>query len=237
MRHVYDYLDDPEVCDNTMVIVTSDHGEGMNNHQFVGHSLVAYDDLVRIPLVVRCPRLYSEGKRVDTPVSARRIFHSALEAAGILSTTNGAGEVEGAPVDVAGLSLGSVIDGDDPEADAVFTEAYTPHTLIALMENNDPEALETFRCRQMRRAAYRGQYKLITVGDEPDELFDVIADPGERDNLIDDQPGLVAELQEALETFQQAAEMRRPTQWQESRLRVEEDEVLLERLRGLGYID
>jgi uncharacterized sulfatase len=237
MRHLYDYLDDPEVRDNTMVIVTSDHGEGMNHHHFVGHSLVAYDDLVRVPLVVRYPRLYPEGRRVDTPVSARRTFHSTLEAAGILSTSNGAGEVEGAPVDVAGLSLTSVLDGVDPEADAVFTEAYTPHTLIALMENDDPEALETFRCRQMRRAAYRGQYKLITVGDEPDELFDVIADPGETENLIDDHPGLVAKLHQALETFHQAAEMRRPTQWQESRLRVEEDEVLLERLRGLGYVD
>ena len=71
----------------------------------------------------------------------------------------------------------------------VFTEAYTPGTLIALMENEDREAIEIFRCRQMRRAAYRDDYKLITVGDQPDELFNVIDDPGELNNLIAEKPG------------------------------------------------
>ena len=237
MRRVYEHLDEPDVRDNTLVIVTSDHGEGMNNHSFVGHSLVAYDDLVRVPLIARYPRLYPEERRVTTPVSARRIFHSALEAAGILSTNNGAGETEGAPVDVEGLSLTSTFNGSNPEADAVFTEAYTPHTLIALMENSDPEAIETFRCRSMRRAVYRDNYKLITVGDEPDELFDVVADPGELDNLIDENPGLATELNQLLTDFRTETEARRPTQWEDAQLHLADDEMLLERLRGLGYID
>jgi arylsulfatase A-like enzyme len=237
LHRLLEHLDEPEVHDDTMVIVTSDHGEGLNHHNFVGHSLVAYDDLVRVPLIVRYPRLYPEDRRVTTPVSARRIFHSTLEAAGILSISNGAGEIEGAPVDVEGLSLTSALGGSDPEAGVVFTEAYTPHTLIALMENNDPEAIETFRCRQMRRAAYRGNYKLITVGDEPDELFDVTADPGELDNLIREKPGVTTELDRLLTGFRKDADTRRPTHWEESRLRLEEDEALMERLRGLGYIE
>jgi len=237
MRHIYEHLDEPEVRDNTMVIVTSDHGEGLNHHDFVGHSLVAYDDLLHVPLIVRYPRLYPEDRRVTMPISARRVFHSALEGAGILSTTNGAGEVEGAPVDVEGLSLRSALNGSDPEADTVFAEAYTPHTLIALMQNNDPGMLETFRCRLMRRAAYRGDHKLITVGDEPDELFDVVADPGELDNLIGEKPGETTALSQKLTVFRQEAEMRRPAEWEETRLRLEDDEALMKRLRGLGYID
>jgi len=119
----------------------------------------------------------------------------------------------------------------------VFTEAYTPHTLIALMENDDPAAIETFRCRSMRRAVYRGNYKLITVDDEPDELFDVVADPGELDNLIGQEPDLAMELNQLLTGFRTESEARRPTQWKESQLCLEEDEMLLERLRGLGYIE
>ena len=237
LRRLYEHLDEPEVRDNTLVIVTSDHGEGLNHHDFVGHSLVAYDDLVHVPLIVRYPRLYPADRRVTDPVSARRIFHSTLEAAGILSAYNGAGEIVGAPVDVAGLSLTRALHGPDPEGGVVFTEAYTPHTLIALMENDDPQAIETFRCRLMRRAVYRDNYKLITVGDEPDELFDVIADPGELSNLSGKEPGLVMELNQLLTGFRAEAEARRPTQWADARLRLEDDEVLLDRLRRLGYID
>jgi len=237
LRRLYEHLDEPEVRDNTLVVVTSDHGEGMNHHNFVGHSLVAYDDLVHVPLVIRYPRLYPDNVRVRIPVSARRIFHSTLEAAGIRATHNGAGDVEGAPVDVEGLSLARSLDDRDPEEGNVFTEAYTPHTLIALMENNDPESIETYRCRSMRRAAYRDKYKLITVGDEPDELFDVTADPGELDNLIDQHPRVAQEMNQLLAEFRQDVEVRRPTQWEESQLHLEDDEALVERLRGLGYID
>jgi arylsulfatase A-like enzyme len=237
MRRLYGYLNEAGVRDNTLVIITSDHGEGLNHHDFVGHSLVAYDDLVRVPLIARYPRLYPAGRRVTRPISARRIFHSALEAAGILSVNNGAGDTEGAPVNVEGLSLAQALNGSDPEGGVVFTEAYTPHTLIALMENNDPKAIETFRCRAMRRAAYKGHYKLITIDDEPDELFDVMADPGELDNLIDQKPDVAMELNRLLTEFRGEAEARQPTQWKESQLRLEEDEVLLERLRGLGYVE
>jgi formylglycine-generating enzyme required for sulfatase activity len=166
----------------------------MNHHHFVGHSLVAYDDLVRVPLIVRYPRLYPEGKRVVTPVSTRRAFHSALEAAGVYAVSNRDDRTKCAPVDVRGLSLARTVDGPDPEDGLVFTEAYTPDTLIAIMENDDPEAIETFRCCQMRRAVYRDDYKLITVGDGPDELFDVIRDPGELSNLIGDRPEVTAEM-------------------------------------------
>lgn len=237
LRRLFKYLDEPEVRDNTLIIITSDHGEGVNHHNFVGHSLVVYDDLVRVPLIVRYPRCYPEGKRVSTPVSTRRIFHTVLEAAGVYPVGNSAGEIQGAPVDVKGLSLSRALEGPDPEAGIVFAEAYTPETLIALMENEDREAIETFRCRLMRRAAYRGNHKLITVGDEADELFDVINDPDELDNLISEKPEVIAELNELLAAFLAEAETRRPANWEASQLCLDEDEELLERLRGLGYIE
>ena len=65
------------------------------------------------------------------------------------------------------MSLARALNGTDPEDGVVFTEAYTPDTLIALMENEDPAAIDRFRCRSMRRAVYQGDYKLITVGDKP----------------------------------------------------------------------
>jgi arylsulfatase A-like enzyme len=238
LRHLFRYLNQPEVRDNTMVIITSDHGEGMNNHNFVGHSLVAYDDLVRVPLIIRYPAMYPAGKRVSTLVSTRRLFHSALEAANIMPNGNGKNGDKGAPVGVEELSLARSIDGPDPERETVFAEAYTPDTLLALMESQDPAAIDTFRCRSMRRAVYRGRHKMIAVGQDPDELFDVIDDPDETHNLLDEHPGEVAQLQNILNTFVEQAEERRPDNWEQARqVSLEDDEALARRLRALGYIE
>ncbi|MGD2176300.1 MAG: sulfatase [Anaerolineae bacterium] len=234
LRRLLKDLNRPRVRDNTLVIITSDHGEGLNNHDFVGHSLVAYDDLVRVPLVVRYPKLYPAGKRVPSVVSTRRVFHTVLEAAGI--SPNGT-EPDCALVDSEGLSLTRALDPGSSQEEIVFAEAYTPDTLLALMENENPAAIETFRCRSMRRAAYEGRHKLITVGDEPDELFDVIDDPGETRNLLVEHPGKVARLHSALTTFAKHVEARRPANWQAVRSLSLDDEEVTARLRALGYIE
>jgi hypothetical protein len=138
---------------------------------------------------------------------------------------------------VEGLSLARSVEGPDPERETVFAEAYTPDTLVALMESLDPAAIDTFRCRSMRRAAFRGRYKLITVDDEPDELFDVVSDPSETRNVIDGHSGEAAQLQGVLNTFVEQATERRPGNWEASRQLDLDDESLARRLRALGYIE
>jgi uncharacterized sulfatase len=234
LRRLLKDLNRPRVRDNSLVIITSDHGEGLNNHDFVGHSLVAYDDLVRVPLIVRFPKLYPAGERVSTVISTRRIFHSALEAAGISSITE---DRIPRPINQRDLSLTRSLDKGTYQEEAVFAEAYTPDTLLALMENESPAAIETFRCRSMRRAAYEGRHKLITVGDVPDELFDVIDDPGETQNLLVEHPGKVARLRNALTTFAEDAEARRPANWEARRKISLDDAEISKRLRALGYIE
>jgi arylsulfatase A-like enzyme len=236
LRHLFAYLDRPDVRDNTLVIITSDHGEGLNRHDFVGHSLVAYDDLVRVPLIVRFPQQRYKGMCVSTPVSTRRIFQTALEAAGFQHTSHGIGGTGSALVNLETTSLSRTLDGADPEGGIVFTEAYTPETLLTLIKGEDPKRVETFRCGLMRRAAYRENYKLITVGDEPDELFDVISDPDETDNLIGAEPAVTTELDALLTAFVEEAEKRRPANQEAARLELD-DELVAERLRGLGYIE
>jgi arylsulfatase A-like enzyme len=237
LRHLFAYLDRPDVRDNTLVIITSDHGEGLNRHDFVGHSLVAYDDLVRVPLIVRFPRQRYKGMRVSTPVSTRRIFHTALEAADLQHTGQGIGRMEESTLaDLETTSLARTLDGSDPEGGIVFSEAYTPETLLTLIKGEDPQRVKAFRCNLMRRAAYRENYKLITVGDEPDELFDVISDPDEIENLISEEPAVTTDLDKLLTAFVEEAERRRPANLEAARLELD-DRLVAERLRGLGYIE
>ena len=234
LRRLLKDLNRPSVRDNTMVVITSDHGEGLNNHNFVGHSLVAYDDLVRAPLVIRYPKKYPAGRRVSSLVSTRRVFHAALEAAGI--RPHGLG-TDHAPIEVEDLTLTQALNGSSPLEATVFAEAYTPDTLLALMENENPDAIDYFRCRSMRRAAYEGRHKLITVGGEPDELFDVVNDPGETKNLLAEHPEKVSKLQRALNSFVKEAEARRPANWESARRLRLDDEEISERLRALGYME
>lgn len=238
LQPLYQYLDDPEVRDNTLVIITSDHGEGMNNHDFVGHSLVAYDDLVHVPLVLRYPRQLPEGEETTTPVSTRRVFHTALQAAGITDVHHGNGNGDGkhVSIDVNGLSLERALNGEDKEQGRVLTEAYVPDTLIRLMKNGDDDAIEKYRCYQMRRAVYRDRYKLIEVGDSPDELFDIEQDPRETHNLLTEHEDLVAELGTLLNTFVLGSKKRRPN-GETEQIELDDDSELTERLRGLGYLN
>jgi uncharacterized sulfatase len=230
LRYLFRYLEEPGVRENTVVIITSDHGEGLNRHNFVGHSLVAYDDLVRVPLIIRYPKKYAAGQRVSTPISTRRIFHTALEAAGIRPANDSLYE------DLETLNLAQSLGDSDPEGGIVFSEAYTPETLLTMMKGEKSEVIEMFRCNQMRRAAYQGDYKLITVGGKPDELFDVMSDPDELTNLINDKPAVTSGLNELLTDFVLAADMRRPDNREMARLELDE-ETIAERLRGLGYIE
>lgn len=100
-----------------------------------------------------------------------------------------------------------------------------------------PNRLGAVRADGSWRAACQGQQKLISLDGEPDELFDITADPGETSNLLDSEPERTAALQGLLETMVAEVELRRPETWAREQLRIRADQALQERLRGLGYIE
>ena len=68
--------------DRTMVIVTSDHGEAFGDHEHVGHGKLLYQELIRVPLIVRIPG-FQEGRVVDSAQETKDIFHTVLSLVGI----------------------------------------------------------------------------------------------------------------------------------------------------------
>jgi uncharacterized sulfatase len=228
LRPLLRYLNEPEIRDNTLVILTSDHGEGLDHHGYVGHSLVTYEDLIRVPLILRDPAHYPAGTTVEAPISTRRLYHTVLEAAGCA-----------ADEETEQLSLRRTVTptaGEPAPDEPVWSEAVAPLTMVKLMEKQNPEAIERFRCRDTRRALYEGVKKLITVGDEPEELFDVGADPAEVENRITAEPALAAQLNERLDAAVAAARSRR---WDRAGDDVDLSgrSQLSERLRRLGYVE
>jgi uncharacterized sulfatase len=221
------------LLENTLVIIVSDHGESHGDHNFVGHAFVIYNELVRVPLIIHYPPMFPAGKRVGTTISTRRLFHTILEAAGIA--------YEGYGHTAHELSLARTAKDTDPDDEVVVAEGFPPLNFIEVVERNDPEAIESFRLRKMRRAIYEGGYKLITVADRPDGLYRIASDPYEANNLLTNgalgHAGELLRLEQMLEEHVALAVAQSDGTTVSTEIDFSENPELLERLRGLGYIE
>ena len=130
------------------------------------------------------------------------------------------------------------MNGSDPEDGNVFSEAYSPLTLVKLIENKNPQLIPQFRCLATRRAIYQGTKKLITVDDKAEELYDIAQDPDELENRIADFPILVSELEARLRANVDAARAHHPSNGHTApQVNIEANTEVAERLRQLGYIE
>ncbi|MEQ8676688.1 MAG: sulfatase [Aggregatilineales bacterium] len=219
-----------QTLDDTLVIIAADHGEGHGDHGFFGHSFVVYQELVHVPLMIHYPERFPQGARIAKNVSTRRIFHTIMDATGITPPLD-----EADPnADVAGLSLARSLNGTaDKDGEFVFAEAFPPQTVVNLIHKRTPELLERLQLRQTRRGVYAGEHKLALIGDSVDGLFDVSTDPAEMQNVADNQPDTVRDLQATVAEFVKTAEHYRAGGLAYGTVSAEVED----NLRALGYIE
>ena len=160
-------LDDTRQADETLVIVTTDHGELLGDHQMLFKGPFHYDGLLRVPLVVRGPGVV-RGAAVAAPVGLVDLVPTILAVAGqpIPSTVEGRSL---APFLRGGARSGERGACDDREW--VLTE-------------NDHEMGFKLYLRTLTTARY-----VVTRYDtipEQGELYDRALDPGEFENRWDD---------------------------------------------------
>jgi arylsulfatase A-like enzyme len=143
--------------ENTMIIVTADHGEAFGEHNYMQHANGSvYQDQVHIPLLVKYPG-QQEARRVEALVSQVDLMPTVLEAAGLPPLQG-----------IQGQSLNLPRTGSA----AVFTEARA----MGSQQTDNP------RFRGVRRAIFSGSSKLIAWSHGPSEFYDLVADPGELRN-------------------------------------------------------
>lgn len=75
-------LERRNLAKNTMVIITSDHGEDFGDHGMYFHTNALYWELVHVPLIVRWPGRVPAGVRISTPVSLTNLPATILELLG-----------------------------------------------------------------------------------------------------------------------------------------------------------
>ena len=112
-----------------------------------------------------------------------------------------------------------------------FSEAFPPSTFLNVIQHRSPALVERLRLRQVRRAVYDGDMKLIMRENTVENLFDVASDPAETRDLAAAQPAQRAALERKLNTFVQTT--RQPASYRTPDM----DAQVEEQLRALGYIE
>ncbi|MFC1980592.1 sulfatase-like hydrolase/transferase [Chloroflexota bacterium] len=74
-----DYLRELNILDDTVLIITSDHGDNFGEHHLMGHILCVYDTLLHVPLIIRYPGLFEAGLRVNHQVQLTDVYPTILD--------------------------------------------------------------------------------------------------------------------------------------------------------------
>ena len=85
----------------TILVVTSDHGEGFGEHFWTRHGLDAHDEAILVPMLIRAPDRIAAGLRVDEPVGLMDLMPTLLELLGVDS-----------PAGLQGRSFASLLLGE-----------------------------------------------------------------------------------------------------------------------------
>lgn len=230
LQRLFSTLDTPIHRENTMVILVADHGEMLGEHHYMGHGLGLHQELVRVPLLIRAPE-QGHGERVSGVVSTTRLFDTILDAVGIRTVpTRPPKNAETRP-----RSLGHSPNFAEQNQPPTFSEAFPPDNIIQIMRKHEPELMAAFHCQAIQRAIYQQPYKLIRVENVHDQLFDLEKDPFESQALETDEMRHV--LMAALDQHTANAIQRRASGAQAAETNNLADKAVLERLRGLGYIE
>jgi arylsulfatase A-like enzyme len=77
------FLEKTNLLNNSLVIITSDHGENLGDHGMLAHLYDIRRPLIHVPLLLYYPKIFSEGSIIEKTVETRDIFPTILEIAGI----------------------------------------------------------------------------------------------------------------------------------------------------------
>jgi arylsulfatase A-like enzyme len=218
-------LDALQLSRSTLVVLTSDHGEGFWEHGFRRHGQhkKLYEELVHVPLMFRWPGHLPSGRRVPEPVS---LVHVAPTVLRLVKLPRPASMLDRS---LPGLDVH--FPGRDALAAAVFRRLQGgsfPGSAMLRPMLLEPAYVQCDDLLAVREA----RYKLLTTRQGgPVELYDLAGDPGEKHDLASQLPAVAARLEAAATAYWQRAQANAPAPRRPGQV----DAGTRERLRALGY--
>jgi arylsulfatase A-like enzyme len=166
---VFDTLDRLGLSDDTLIILTSDHGESMGEHNFYFDHFEVYDTTIHVPLIMKHPQVLPKGKRVDELIqSTVSIAPTVLNHCGFEP-----------PAHMKGLDLVEIAKGGPGYPEIVSNQGlWTAKRAIRTKE------------WKLIKTSHKAFW------DTPErELFKIDEDPGETVNLAESRPDVVDMLE------------------------------------------
>jgi arylsulfatase A-like enzyme len=208
LGRLFEYLRERDLFEETMVVLTADHGHNFGEHGIFSDNCGLYDTSLHVPLVVYDPR--RGGDRLDGLVQHTDIVPTVLDYAEIETPGNLQGNVLPATREYA------------------FAEA--AESRLAMVRTDDWKLIRS------RDADYlREQYWYD--GDGGAELYDLRADPGETENVREEHPDVAERLADTLERELDAQERAAGGGGRSVEIDEGEMDGLRARLEALGYAD
>jgi len=168
---VVDRLRSLGLLESTLIVVASDHGESLGEHQERTHAYFAYQSTIHVPLIMVAPT--GTGKlRVEQPVSTVDIVPTILSLLGVP-----------VPPQVQGADLSAYLSGGTPASEPryLYSESWAP---------------AKFGCCHLRGLLHDNWHYIWSINPE---LYDIQKDSGEAENVIGQHFNVSQELQDQLQ--------------------------------------
>ena len=193
-----DLLRKKGLYDGALVIFLSDHGEGLGDHGEAEHGMFLYREALQVPLLVKLPGGKRAGTSVAAPVALADVFTTVAEAVAVPGFEAPAGTV----------SLLDVAADPAPPARRLLAETYFPRIHFGWSELS---------------SLLEGRWHYIEA--PRPEIYDVVADPGEKADRIAEKPDALRALRAEL--------LRRRSSYETP---VDVDPEARKKLASLGYL-
>jgi N-acetylglucosamine-6-sulfatase len=175
MRRIWQFLEEQKIADDTIIFYSGDNGFFHGEHGLHG-KMEAYEESIRVPMMVRYPREIRAGQRVDAMVANIDMAPSILDLCGVK-----------APQPMQGQSWRPLVTGKG--------SAPRRDSFVYSMHGPDSPTHPTVKALRTER------YKLIlnVYPHDQEELYDLKTDPLEMKNIAPENKALVAELKRTLQ--------------------------------------
>ncbi|SEP69038.1 sulfatase [Natrinema salaciae] len=184
-------LEEQNEWEDTIFVVTGDHGENIGDHGLMDHQYCLYDTLLHVPLFVHGGP-FTGGQEIDDLVQLTDIAPTLLDAAGI--------DAPAFREQAQGRSFHP--DADTEPREYAFAEYMAPQPSMDALEKRVGELPEEVRKYDRSLRSIRStEWKYIRGSDGSEELYHVAEDPGETENLVDAEPEKAAELESELDAW------------------------------------
>lgn len=206
--------------DETMIIITSDHGEYLGTRNRLAHGLGLHNEVLHVPLIIRYPSLFMPGSSYDDIVTIIDITGTILSFAGIKDRPAGMIETR------------VLFDLKENSYRSIFSEFRFPlHLLINSSLRNDNSKLFV-----EQKAIYNKTHKLIWKSRGNPEFYNLLSDPLETNNIYSKDNEKAKTMEEQLADWFDSICNVPPVITEGINIKRKDALELIDRLRAIGYI-